>query len=122
MKYLFFILLPLIFSCKKKETINPTTIKDTVVVFQIWGDQVNTVNLTFTQGVKQWTKTINYNTVHTSDSPLEVVLPVSGIKPVGAYQFKIQSTSIITCDGSNATFTDLGNRVKVNESCGGIID
>jgi hypothetical protein len=123
MKYLLFILLPLVFGCHKKDTILPSTpAKDTVAIFKIWGSVPNTVNLTFTQGAKNWTKSINYNQSYTVDQPLEVILPVPGIKPVGSFEFKIQSTSTAICSGLNVTFIDTGNRVRVESVCGGIVD
>jgi hypothetical protein len=125
MKYLLFILLPLAFSCHKEDPINPVSpAKDTVVVFQVWGSVPNTVNLTFTQGTKQWTKAISYNAAYSFDNPLDVVIPVPGVKPVGAYVFKIESTSFISCPSGNDTlsFRDNGSNIRVVQSCGGLVD
>jgi hypothetical protein len=108
-------------ACKKKDNVTPSPVKDTVAVFKLWGDKVNTVNLTFTQGSKVWSKSFNYDKVYTYDNPLEVLLPVSGVKPVG-FEIKMESNTMIGSGSTSIQFKNMPNYVKVDFNFGGIVE
>jgi hypothetical protein len=122
MKQIIFIIpFLLMLACKKKDNVTPSPVKDTVAVFKLWGDKVNTVNLTFTQGSKVWSKSFNYDKVYTYDNPLEVLLPVSGVKPVG-FEIKMESNTMIGSGSTSIQFKNMPNYVKVDFNFGGIVE